>query len=153
MSEGFLSQKSGLRTALNWLFLVSGTALAGLLSVKGSLVWVAAGILLALATLVFLTFRYRFLERTFSTFIRWQAAASAVLAVYGAFCYGDIFYYHLQSLAAEMSNSTLTVGRAFGLLFTVVAALFPFLHCTSILLVHRLFSRGSEVFHASDGGA
>ena len=153
MSEGFLSQKSGLRTALNWLFLVSGTALAGLLSVKGSLVWVAAGILLALATLVFFTFRYRFLERTFSTFIRWQAAASAVLAVYGAFCYGDIFYYHLQSLAAEMSDSTLTglVGR-FGLLFTAVAAIvsIPALFVYLYWFIGWFSARMREVFHASD---
>ena len=124
MSEGFLCQKSGLRTALNWLFLLSGTALAGLLSVKGVLIGVAIGILVALITLAFLTFKYRFLERTFSTFIRWQAAVSAVLAMYGAYCYADIFYYHLQSLVAEISSTTVTglIGR-FGLLFTVVAGI------------------------------
>ncbi|MDD4312903.1 MAG: hypothetical protein PHW41_10525, partial [Eubacteriales bacterium] len=124
MSEGFLSQKSGLRAALNWLFLLSGTALAGLLSVKGVVIGIIAGILVALATLAFLIFKYHFLERTFSKIVRWQAALSAVLAAYGAFCYADIFYYHLQSLAGEISSATVTglIGR-FGLLFTIVAAI------------------------------
>ena len=153
MSEGFLSQKSGLRVALNWLFLLSGTALAGLLSVKGVLIGIIAGILVALATLAILTFKHHFLERTFSKFVRWQAALSAVLAAYGAFCYGDIFYYHLQSLAGEISSATVTglIGR-FGLLFTIVAAIvsIPALFVYLYWFIGWFSERMREVFHASD---
>ena len=81
MSEEFLAQKSGQRTALRWMLLLSGTALAGLLSTKGSLIWVAAGIPLALATLAILIFRFRFLERTFAKRVRWIAILSGVLAL------------------------------------------------------------------------
>ena len=153
MSEGFLSQKSGLRVALNWLFLLSGTALAGLLSVKGVLIGIIAGILVALATLAILTFKHHFLERTFSKFFRWQAALSAVLAAYGAFCYADIFYYHLQSLAGEISSATVTglIGR-FGLLFTIVAAMvsIPALFVYLYWFIGWFSERMREVFHASD---
>ena len=123
MSEEFLAQKSGLRLALKWVLLLSGTALAGLLSTKGSLLWVAAGIPLAAAVLAVLIFKFRFLERAFASRIRWIAILSAILALYAAYCYAGLFYYHLQSLAGEITSTTVTgVIARFGRLFTGVAA-------------------------------
>jgi len=153
MSEQLLAPKNGSRVALNWLFLLSGTVLAGLLSTKGILIWVAAGIPLAAVALALLTFRFRFLERTFSTLVRWQAGLSAILAIYGAYCYADIFYYHLQSLTGEITSAA-AVGliARFGLAFTVCAAiisvfaLFVYLYW----FIGWFYERMRDVFRASD---
>ena len=153
MSEEFLAQKQGLRTALNWVLLLSGTALAGLLSTKGSLIWVAAGIPLAMATLAVLIFKFRFLERAFAARIRWIAILSGILALYAAYCYGDLFYYHLQSLVGELSSATATGLLArYGLILTAVAAiasipaLFVYLYWFFCWFAERM----RDVFHASD---
>ena len=153
MSEEFLAQKSGRRTVLRWMLLLSGTALAGLLSTKGSLIWVAAGIPLALATLAILIFRFRFLERTFAKRVRWIAILSGVLALYAAYCYGDLFYYHLQSLAGELTSAT-AVGllSRFGMIFTIIAAVvsIPALFVYLYWFFGWFSERMREVFHASD---
>jgi hypothetical protein len=128
-------QKGTRMTALKWLFLCSGTALAGLLSVKGSLIWVIVGIPVAVLALFILIFRLHFLERAFSSFVRWRAALSLILATYAANAYAGIFYTHLQSLTAEVASPLLTdvIGR-FGAAFTVFAgvasvlALFVYLY-------------------------
>ena len=153
MSEEFLAQKQGLRTALKWVLLLSGTALAGLLSTKGKLIWVGAGIPLAMATLAILIFKFRFLERAFASRIRWIAILSGVLALYAAYCYGDLFYYHLQSLAGELTSAT-AVGliTRYGLAFTTIAALaaipalFVYLYWFFCWFIERM----REVFCASD---
>ena len=153
MSEEFLAQKQGLRTALKWVLLLSGTALAGLLSTKGKLIWVAAGIPLAMATLAILIFRFRFLERAFASRVRWIACLSAILALYAAYCYGDLFYYHLQSLAGELTSAT-AVGliARYGLAFTAIAALaaIPALFVYLYWFFCWFTERMREVFHASD---
>lgn len=153
MAEGFLAQKRGLRTALRWGLLLSGTALAGLLSTKGVLVGVIAGILVALAALAILIFKYNFLERVFSKLIRWQAALSAILAVYGAYCYADLFYYHLQSFAGELTSAT-AVGllSRFGLTFTIIAAIVsvPALFVYLYWFFGWFSERMRDVFRASD---
>ena len=153
MSEEFLAQKSGRRTALRWMLLLSGTALAGLLSTKGSLIWVAAGIPLALVALAILIFRFRFLERTFAKRVRWIAILSGVLALYAAYCYGDLFYYHLQSLAGELTSAT-AVGllSRFGMIFTIIAAVvsIPALFVYLYWFFGWFSERMREVFHASD---
>ena len=153
MSEEFLAQKSGRRTALRWVLLLSGTALAGLLSTKGNLIWVAAGIPLAMAALAILIFRFRFLERTFAVRVRWIAILSGILALYAAYCYGDLFYYHMQSLAGELTSAT-AVGllSRFGLIFTIIAAvvsipaMFVYLYWFFCWFSERM----REVFRASD---
>ncbi len=153
MSEEFLVQKQGLRTKLRWVLLLSGTALAGLLSTKGSLIWVAAGIPLAMATLAILIFKFRFLERAFASRVRWIAILSGVLALYAAYCYGDLFYYHLQSLAAELKSAT-AVGllSRFGLIFTMIAAIasIPALFAYLYWFFCWFSARMREVFRASD---
>ena len=153
MSEEFLAQKNGLRTALKWVLLLSGTALAGLLSTKGSLLWVAAGIPLAAAVLAVLIFKFRFLERTFSVRVRWIAVLSGILALYAAYCYADLFYYHLQSLAGEITSTTVTglIAR-FGLFFTGVAAIIsvPALFVYLYWFIGWFTARMRAVFRASD---
>ena len=122
-------------TALRWLFLCSGTALAGLLSVKGSLIWVIVGIPVAVAALSILIFRLHFLERAFSSFVRWRAALSLILAAYAANAYAGIFLKHLHSLTAEVASPLLAglIAR-FGMAFTAFAgvasvlALFVYLY-------------------------
>ena len=105
-----------------WVFVCSGTALAGLLSTKGALLWVVAGIPLAALTLAVMTFRYDFLERVFARFSLWRAAVSLLLAAYAANVYGNLFQIHLLSLAAEMANPTLSsYVERFGGLFCLAA--------------------------------
>ena len=153
MSEEFLAQRSGLRTVLRCVLLLSGTALAGLLSTKGSLIWVAAGIPLAMVTLAVLIFKFRFLERAFASRIRWIAILSAILALYAAYCYAGLFYYHLQSLAGEITSTTVTgVIARFGRLFTGVAAVasIPALFVYLYWFIGWFTARMRSVFHASD---
>lgn len=153
MSEGFLAQKSGLRVALRLVLLLSGTALAGLLSTKGSLIWVAAGIPLAMVTLAVLIFKFRFLERAFASRVRWIAILSAILALYAAYCYADLFYYHLQSLAGEITSTTVTgVIARFGRLFTGIAAgaSIPALFVYLYWFIGWFRARMKAVFQASD---
>jgi len=90
--------------AFRWLFLLSATALAGLLSVKGDLIWIAFSIPLVLVALIFLVFRFHFLEKTFSSLQIGRAALSIVLAAYAAQCYSGMFLEHLRSFAAENAN-------------------------------------------------
>ena len=153
MSEEFLAQKSGWRTALRWVLLLSGTALAGLLSTKGSLIWVAAGIPLALAALAVLIFKFRFLERTFEKRTLWIAIVSGVLALYAAYCYAGLFHYHLQSLAGELtSTSAFGLLSRFGMIFTIIAAIvsIPALFVYLYWFFGWFSERMREVFHASD---
>jgi len=151
--EGVQRQKGARMTALKWLFLCSGTALAGLLSVKGSLGWVIAGIPVAVVALVILIFRLHFLERTFSSFVRWRAALSLILAAYAANTYAEIFYTHLHSLMAKFANPLLTglISR-FGAAFTAFAgvvsvlALFVYLYWFLGWFTERM----RDVFCATD---
>lgn len=153
MAERLMNQKNGSHAVFRWLFLLSGTALAGLLSIKGNLIWVAAGIPLAAVALAILIFQFHFLERAFSRFVRWQAVLSLILAAYGAYCYAGIFYYHLQSLGGEIASATVTglIGR-FGLMFTVCAAivssfaLFVYLYW----FIGWFTERMREIFRSSD---
>lgn len=147
-----MRQKQSFRV-FRWLFLCSGTALAGLLSIKGALVWVAAGIPLAAAALAVLIFKFHFLEQTFASRVRWIAILSAILALYAAYCYADLFYYHLQSLAGELSNAAASglIAR-YGLIFTAVAgaASIPALFVYLYWFFGWFFAWMREVFRASD---
>jgi len=80
MNHLFLRADQTPTKAFRWLFLLSASALAGLLSVKGELVWVAASLPLVVLALIFLIFRFRFLERVFSSFHLGRAALSLVLS-------------------------------------------------------------------------
>lgn len=109
--------------ALRWLMLCSGTTLAGLLSIKGSLIWVISGIPLAAVTLAVLIFKFRFVERVFCSIVRWRVAVSVVLALYGAFRFVGVFLMHLRSLSEEVASPLLNelVSR-FGVTFCAIAA-------------------------------
>ena len=107
MNHLLLRQDQAPTKAFRWLFFVSASALSGLLSVKGEILWVAASLPLAVLALAFLVFRFRFLERVFSTFHLGRAALSLVLSAYAAQCYANLFLEHLNSFAAERANSAL----------------------------------------------
>jgi len=108
MNHLLLRQDQTPTKAFRWLFFLSATALAGLLSVKGEIVWIAASLPLAVLALAFLIFRFRFLERVFSAFSLGRAALSVVLSAYAAQCYSNLFLVHLNSFATESANSALT---------------------------------------------
>ncbi len=104
MNHLFLRADQTPTKAFRWLFLLSATALAGLLSVKGELVWVVSSLPLVVLALVFLVFRFRFLEWVFASFHLGRAALSLVLAAYAAEVYADLFLVHLNSFAAESAK-------------------------------------------------
>jgi hypothetical protein len=104
MNHLFLRADQTPTKAFRWLFLLSATALAGLLSVKGELVWVAASLPLVVLALIFLIFRFRFLERVFSSFHLGRAALSLVLSAYAAEVYANLFLVHLNRFAAESAK-------------------------------------------------
>ncbi len=110
------------KAVLAWVFLCSGTALAGLLSIKGELVWVAAGIPIAALALAWLSFRCRFAERVLASFCLGRAALSLVLAAYAASLYTGIFQTHLLSLGAAAASAQFAglIGR-YGAAFAVCA--------------------------------
>ena len=123
--ENWLFRRDGEPTkGFRWLFFLSATALAGLLSVKDEIVWVAVGIPLVIVALGFLVFRFRFLERTFSVFHVGRAALSLVLSAYAAQCYSNLFLTHLLSFASE-SGSPLFTGlvERFGAVGSAAAGL------------------------------
>lgn len=124
MDNWLFRRDGGPTKGFRWLFFFSATALAGLLSVKGEIVWVAAGIPLVIVALGFLVFRFRFLERTFSVFHVGRAALSLVLSAYAAQCYSNLFLTHLLSFASE-SGSPLFTGlvERFGAVGSVAAGL------------------------------
>ena len=136
MNHLLLRQDQTPTKAFRWLFLVSASALAGLLSVKGEILWVAASLPLAVLALAFLVFRFHFLERVFPSFDLGRAALSLVLSAYAAQCYANLFLEHLSSFAAESANSTLidlvssygAIGSALAVLLSVLA-LFVYLYC------------------------
>lgn len=135
MKSFWISEKNEPTSALKWLFLLSGTALSGLLSVKGGVVWILASVPCALVALWFVVFRFRFLEKTFASFSRWRAALSVVLAAYAAHCYTWIFQDRLYRVAEELGNGAIAdlIAR-FGMSITVaigivsVLALFVYLY-------------------------
>ena len=135
MNHLFLRADQTPTKAFRWLFLLSATALAGLLSVKGELVWVAASLQLVVLALVFLIFRFRFLERVFSSFHLGRAALSLVLSAYAAEVYANLFLVHLNSFAAESAKTQIVdlvsrYGAAGSALagLVAVAALFVYLY-------------------------
>jgi hypothetical protein len=133
MNHLFLRADQTPTKAFRWLFLLSATALAGLLSVKGELVWVAASLPLVVLALLFLIFRFRFLERVFASFHLGRAALSLVLSAYAAEVYSNLFLVHLNSFAAESTNSTLVnlvscYGAAASALAGLVAVLALFVY-------------------------
>ena len=121
MKSFLFSEKNEPTSTLKWLFLLSGTALSGLLSVKGSVVWILASVPCALVALWFVVFRFRFLEKTFASFSRWRAALSLVLAAYAAHCYTWIFQDRLYRVAEELGNGAIAdlIAR-FGMSISVV---------------------------------
>ena len=135
MNHLFLRADQTPTKAFRWLFLLSASALAGLLSVKGELVWVAASLPLVVLALIFLIFRFRFLERVFSSFHLGRAALSLVLSAYAAEVYANLFLVHLNSFAAESAKPQIVdlisrYGAAGSALagLVAVAALFVYLY-------------------------
>lgn len=135
MSAIFFNQKNEPAKILKWLFLLSGTALSGLLSVKGSVVWILACVPCAFVALWFVTFRFRYLERVFAAFSRRRAALSLVLALYAAHCYTWIFQDRLFRVAEELGSSALAdLFERFGMLVSIaigivsILALFVYLY-------------------------
>lgn len=105
MNNLLLRQNGEPTKAFHWLFFLSATALAGLLSVKGELLWVAASLPLVVIALGLLVFRFRFLERTFIHFSLGRAALSLLLSAYAAEVYSNLFLVHLLSFAGESSSA------------------------------------------------
>ncbi len=104
MAAFIIPEKGETARHVKWLFVLSATSLAALLSMKGELIWIAVSLPLVAAVLWYLTFRVRFLEKTFSSLVRWQAGLSLVLAAYGAHSYAWLFYSRLGGVAAEFPN-------------------------------------------------
>lgn len=135
MNHLLLRQDQTPTKAFRWLFFLSATALTGLLSVKGDIVWIAASLPLAVLALAFLVFRFRFLERAFPSFQLGRAALSLILSAYAAQCYANLFWEHLNNFAAESANPKLAdlvlrygaVGATLAGLISVLA-LFVYLY-------------------------
>lgn len=135
MNNLLLRQNGEPTKAFRWLFFLSATALAGLLSVKGELLWVAASLPLVMIALGVLVFRFRFLGRTFCNFSLGRAALSLLLSAYAAEVYSNLFLVHLLSFASESSSAQFVelAGR-FGVLASALAgvasmlALFVYLY-------------------------
>ena len=135
MNNLLLRREGGPTAAFRWLFFLSASVLAGLLSVKGEILWVAASLPLVVVALGFLVFRFRFLERTFPSLEPGRAALSLLLAAYATEAYSGLFLVHLRSFSNESGNS-LFIGlvERFGAVasafagFVSVLALFVYLY-------------------------
>ncbi len=139
--------------AAKWLFIVSATAAAGMFSIKGSLPFIAAGVPLAFAVLCVAVFRFRFLEKTFAAYCRWQAILSLALAAYAAVCYAGYFCDRLYRAGEELGSDAVTraigaYGKAFALVVGVVSALALFVYLywfvSRFSAVAKRFLRGGD---------